>query len=177
MHWWQRCSLNDWLHLNQTYNSSKNWASMKCVHVGMGKYRVTSLMRVWSAVFSLNHFYAKNRLLKHTNIKAHFWDLVVLCPMRYCFFTVTHVALDNLNTETNKTEMHCGRPGYFFWHKSSYYSVVPIDIHRRSQPRTCAIFIPHGAQIGDLRVFLVIKITTIRQVRMVPASTVVWAWR
>ena len=41
--------------------------------------------------------------LKHT-----FEDQVVVCPLRYCFSLMTHVAMYSLNTQQNETEeMYC----------------------------------------------------------------------
>ena len=47
----------------------------------------------------------------------------------------------------------------------------------KGDPRTCTILSPHGAQIGSIWVFPVIKITIVCQVHMSPTSTAVWVWR
>ena len=49
--------------------------------------------------------------------------------------------------------------------------------YTREIPEPAPSLSQHGAQIGGLRDFLVIKITVVHQVCMSPASTVVWAWR
>ena len=51
-------------------------------------------------------------------------------------------------------------------------------MHRytREIPEPAPSLYRHGAQIGGLRVFPVIKITMVHQVHMSPASTAVWAW-
>ena len=49
--------------------------------------------------------------------------------------------------------------------------------YTREIPESAPFLYRHGAQIGGLRVFHIIKITVIRQVRISPASTAVWAWR
>ena len=52
-------------------------------------------------------------------------------------------------------------------------SALYAKIYTRN-PKTCTIFIPAGAQIGDLQVFFsIIKIAMIRLVRMLPACIVV----
>ena len=49
--------------------------------------------------------------------------------------------------------------------------------HTREIPEPAPSWFMHGAQIGGLRVFPIIKITVVRQVRMSPDSSAIWAWR
>ena len=44
-------------------------------------------------------------------------------------------------------------------------------------PRTCAILIPPFGWICESSGFPVIKITLVRQARMLPACSLIWAWR
>ena len=50
------------------------------------------------------------------------------------------------------------------------------DMYTRGT-RPCAILIPAWGSIWGLRVFPVIKIIVVRQVRVLPVCTAVWAWR
>ena len=52
-------------------------------------------------------------------------------------------------------------------------------VHRytREIPESAPFSSGHGAHIGSIGVFPVIKITVVRQVRMSPVSSAVWAWR
>ena len=76
--------------------------------------------------------------------------------------------------------LHMSFVNHSAWYKVTRLFSTDLGIAHRYMweiQEPAPFFSRHGAQIGGSLGFPVIKITVVRQVRMSPASTAVWAWR